>query len=152
MRLAVVGDGPLLGELRTLATTLGISAETWLPGAVHNVPEVLRAFDLFVLPSLNEGISNTTLEALASGVPVVATRVGGNPELVDDGVTGRLMPAGDVAALARAIDEYVNDADMRRQHGATARRVAVERFSLTTMVERYQAVYDRLLGGARPRT
>jgi len=148
MRLAIVGDGPLLGELRALAASLGIAGETWLPGAVHNVPEVLKAFDLFVLPSLNEGISNTILEALASGLPVVATSVGGNPELVDDGATGRLVPAGDVATLARTIGEYASDAVLRRRHGEAARRAAVERFSLATMVEQYRAVYDHLTAGA----
>ena len=77
-RLAVVGNGPLLGELRELAATLGIAGVTWFPGAQDNVPDVLRSFDIFVLPSLNEGISNTILEAMASGLPVIATAAGGN--------------------------------------------------------------------------
>ena len=151
MRLAVVGDGPLLGELRALAASLGIAGETWLPGALDDVPEVLRAFDLFVLPSLNEGISNTILEALASGLPVVATNVGGNPELIDDGVTGKLVAAGDLATLARTIGEYAADGVLRRRQSEAARRVAIERFSLATMVGRYQALYDHLtLGGPLP--
>jgi len=147
MRLAVVGDGPLLVEVRALAASLGIAGETWLPGALDNVPEILRAFDLFVLPSLNEGISNTILEALACGVPVVATRVGGNPELVDDHVTGRLVESGDLAALAQTITEYASDGALRRQHGEAARQAAVQQFSLTKMVERYQALYDHLARG-----
>ncbi len=147
MRLAVVGDGPLLGELHALADSLGIAGETWLPGALDNVPEVLRAFDLFVLPSLNEGISNTILEALASGVPVVATNVGGNPELIDDGVTGRLIAAGDLDTLVRTIGEYAADGVLRRRQSEVARRVAIERFSLAMMVGRYEALYDHLTLG-----
>ena len=147
LRLAVVGDGPLLAELRELAATLGIAGETWMPGAVNDIPEVLRSFDLFALPSRNEGISNTILEALASGLPVVAMNVGGNPELVEDGVTGRLVPAGDLKALAGAIREVAEDADLRRRRSAAARRAATERFGLATMVARYQALYDHLTQG-----
>lgn len=144
MRLAIVGDGPLLGELRQMAVTLGIADVTWLPGAIDDVPQVLRTFDLFVLPSLNEGISNTILEALSSGLPVVATEVGGNPELVEHGVTGKLVPAGEVATLASAIVEYVADEQMRRSQGVNARSSADDRFSLGVMVGQYQALYDKL--------
>ncbi|MFN0164206.1 MAG: TIGR03088 family PEP-CTERM/XrtA system glycosyltransferase [Burkholderiales bacterium] len=145
LRLAVVGDGPLLNDLHALSASLGITEVTWLPGARDDVPAVLRALDLFVLPSLNEGISNTILEAFASGLPVVATGVGGNPELIDDGVTGRLFAPGDVGFVTRAITEYALDAGMRKSQGAAARQAALERFSLEAMVSQYQAVYDRLL-------
>jgi sugar transferase (PEP-CTERM/EpsH1 system associated) len=144
-RVAVVGDGPQLDALRTLAASLGITDLTWLPGAQNDVPRILRSFDLFVLPSLNEGISNTLLEALASGLPVVATKVGGNPELVDDGVTGKLFPVGDVEALKLAIIDYATDRTMRQRQGEAARETAVRRFGLTAMVDQYQSVYDRLL-------
>jgi sugar transferase (PEP-CTERM/EpsH1 system associated) len=141
LRLAIIGDGPLLGELQRMSKTLGIADLTWLPGAVENIPDTLRGFDVFVLPSLSEGISNTILEAMASGIPVLATAAGGNLELVEDGYCGRLFPPGDVAMLARLLAGYVADPFLRQAHGAGARRVAVERFSLDTMVAKYEEFY-----------
>jgi sugar transferase (PEP-CTERM/EpsH1 system associated) len=141
LRLAVIGDGPLLNDLRGFAETLGITKLTWLPGAIGNIPDALRRFDVFVLPSLSEGISNTVLEAMASGVPVVATAVGGNLELVEDGHCGRLFPPGDVTTLARLLGGYIADPLLRQAHAVAARRVAVERFSLDTMVRKYQEIY-----------
>jgi sugar transferase (PEP-CTERM/EpsH1 system associated) len=146
IRLAVVGDGPQLATLRALAASSGIADVTWMPGAQSNVPQILRALDLFVLPSLNEGISNTILEALASGLPVIATSVGGNPELVDEGVTGKLIAVGDVKALAETIVKYATDPALCGRQKAAAREVAVSRFGLAAMVAQYQSVYDRLLG------
>jgi sugar transferase (PEP-CTERM/EpsH1 system associated) len=145
LRLAIVGDGPLLPGLRQLAHDLGIADLAWFAGAVSNVPEVLHLLDVFVLPSLNEGISNTILEAMASGLPVVATRVGGNVEIVEDGRWGRLFDAGNVAMLSRILGEYMREAELRRAHGTAARRAALERFGLDTMVAQYGAVYESLL-------
>ncbi|WP_461395510.1 glycosyltransferase, partial [Deferrisoma sp.] len=119
------------------------------------VPEILRALDLFVLPSRNEGISNTILEAMATGLPVLATAVGGNPELVESGVTGTLVPPGDPAALARALEAYAAAPERRAAEGAAARTRALERFSIPAMVEGYEAVWRRVArrkavgGGAR---
>jgi len=101
--------------------------------------------DVFVLPSLNEGISNTILEAMASGLPVIATDVGGNGELVRPEVTGRLVAAQDVAAMAEALGAYTDDAERRREHGAAGRCRAAEQFSLGIMVDRYLSAYDDLL-------
>jgi len=109
----------------------------------------MRGLDLFVLPSLAEGISNTLLEAMSSGLPVVATDVGGNPELVDDGRTGRLVPPADPQALAAAIREYVMDPEMAKRQGAAARRLAEQHFGLDVMVKSYMDLYDRLLAGNR---
>ena len=142
LRLAIVGDGPLLGELRDLARSLGIAETTWMPGALGNVPDVLRLLDVFVLPSLSEGISNTILEAMASRLPVLATARGGNVELVEEGQNGRLFEPGDVPALTRLLAEYLDDPARRRAHADTARRHALERFSLDAMVASYQAVYE----------
>jgi sugar transferase (PEP-CTERM/EpsH1 system associated) len=143
-RLAIVGDGPLLGALRDLVRSLGLSDLTWLPGARTDIPDVLRTFDVFVLPSLAEGISNTILEAMSSGVPVVATAVGGNIELVQDGRWGRLFKVGDVTTLAQILGEYVVNPSLRAAHANTARQVAVERFGLGAMTENYQALYEAL--------
>jgi sugar transferase (PEP-CTERM/EpsH1 system associated) len=152
LRLAVVGEGPLLEELNQLARSLGIADFVWLPGGIDNVPDVLRLFDLFVLPSLNEGISNTILEALASAVPVVATRVGGNVEVVKDGRYGRLFPPGDVDALAGLIGEYVDDPALRSAHAAAARHAAVARFSLAGMISGYSELYESLMSPVSPAT
>jgi sugar transferase (PEP-CTERM/EpsH1 system associated) len=146
LRLAVIGDGPLLGDLRRFAETLGIAKLTWLPGAIGNIPDALRSFDIFVLPSLSEGISNTILEAMASGVPVVATAAGGNLELIEDGYCGRLFPPGDVATLVRLLAAYILDPSLRQAHASAAREVAVQRFSLDTMVRKYQEIYLGLCG------
>jgi glycosyltransferase involved in cell wall biosynthesis len=143
-RLLLVGDGPLLADLRARAESLGLADITWLPGASSEVPAMLRAMDVFVLPSLNEGISNTILEAMATGLPVLASAAGGNVELVEDGVVGALFPPGDVPALARLIERYLDEAALRRRHGAAARAAAEARFSLPAMVDAYRSVYDGL--------
>ena len=144
MRLGVVGSGPLLPELKALADTLGVGEAAWFPGAMNNIPEILRDFDLFVLPSLNEGISNTVLEAMASGLPVVASAVGGNVEIVEDGGYGRLFAPGDVDGLCEHLEAYASNPALREAHSVNARRSAVGRFSLNAMVTGYQQVYDQI--------
>ena len=143
LRLAIVGDGPLLEELRGLARSLGVAELTWFPGALGNIPDVLRLLDVFVLPSLSEGISNTILEAMASRLPVLATARGGNVELVEDGHHGRLFEPGDSTSLARMLGEYLANPSLRQAHAERARGSAVERFSMDTMVASYQAVYEQ---------
>ncbi len=145
LRLVMVGDGPLRAEAQSLLDAAGVADLAWLPGERHDVPDVLRGLDCFVLPSLAEGISNTILEAMASGLPVIATRVGGNPELVVEGKTGALVPASDPEAMARAIIAYAQDPEQARAAGQ-AGRVAIEhRFSMEAMMEAYHGLYDRLL-------
>ena len=106
---------------------------------------LLQGLDCFVLPSLAEGVSNTILEAMACGLPVVATRVGANGELVEAGATGSLVPPADSDALAGAIVRYFADATLATRHGASARLRAVGRFSLERMIDRYDQLYGRLL-------
>lgn len=151
LRLAMAGDGALREEALALLNDAGAADAAWLPGTCDDVPRFMRELDLFVLPSLAEGISNTVLEAMAAGLPVVATRVGGNPELVEEGRTGMLVAAGDSRALAEAIAGYVEDPDMAARHGSAARRRAEQRFGLHAMMHKYLELYERCLPTARRR-
>lgn len=146
LRLVMVGDGPLRAESAALLEESGLAGHAWLPGERAGIDAVMRGLDCFALPSLAEGISNTILEAMASGLPVVATDVGGNAELVEQGVTGMLVPSDDPQALAEAILAYFREPARARRHGAAGRGAAENRFSLDGMVARYMAVYDRQLG------
>src|SRR5262249_12492368 len=114
-----------------------------------DVARLLGGFDVFTLPSIAEGISNTVLEAMATGLPVVATRVGGSPELVEDGVNGRLVPPRDPRALSRALDEYLADPLLRALHGKASRQRAVAQFDLPVMLDGYRALYRSLDPRAR---
>jgi sugar transferase (PEP-CTERM/EpsH1 system associated) len=145
--LALVGGGSQSPQVAAALGEAGLADRAWLPGSRDDVPELLRAFDIFALPSLAEGISNTILEAMASGVPVVATDVGGNAELVEPAVAGRLVPARDPDALAAALGEYLGPSDrLARERDATRAR-AVVRFSIDAMVGAYLDLYDRVLQG-----
>ncbi len=145
LRLVIVGAGPQGEALAQRVASLGLQDVVWLSGARSDVPALFSRFDVFALPSLNEGISNTILEAMASGLPVVATAVGGNPELVQDGRTGALVPPADADALARALGQYADDAERLTEHAQAARALAQERFSMQAMVNGYMRVYDQLL-------
>ena len=145
LRLLIAGSGPMETELRAAAANLGIAAQVWFAGARGDIPAIMRAMDVFVLPSMNEGISNTVLEAMASGLPVIACRVGGNPELVQDGLTGRLYDDAVPNALADAMRDYVSDTDQARRHGTAARTRVVTVFGIDTMVAGYRKLYNKLL-------
>jgi sugar transferase (PEP-CTERM/EpsH1 system associated) len=145
LRLVMVGNGPLRAEAQAVLAEAGVADLAWLPGERADVPEVMRSLDAFVLPSLAEGISNTILEAMASGLPVLATRVGGSAELVVEGETGQLVPAGDVEALARGLVALAADPARAAAQGSAGRLRAEQRFSLAAMVGAYQGLYDRLL-------
>jgi glycosyltransferase involved in cell wall biosynthesis len=145
LRLVIAGEGPARNEVEAALQCEGLSDRAWLAGERSDVADLLRGLDCFVLPSLAEGISNTLLEAMSTGLPIVATRVGGNPELIDDGRTGRLVPAGDPENLAESIVAYFDDPILARRHAQAARLTAVQRFSLDGMVDRYISLYERLL-------
>lgn len=142
VRLVIIGDGPTKAEIDSELTDSGIKDLVWLPGSRDDVPEILRSLHVFVLSSLAEGISNTILEAMASGNPVVATDVGGNHELVVAGETGQLVPAADPAALCDAIVAYLFDEQLRCSHGASGRDRAESLFSIERMIEKYGSVYE----------
>ncbi len=142
--LIVIGDGPCRKELEDLAAALRLTPGVHFLGERTDVPLLLKGMDLFVLPSIAEGISNTILEAMASGLPVVATCVGGNPEVVEDGVTGALVPPRDPATLARAIVGYLQDPYLRAVQGKAARQRAVDQFDLEQMMGAYRNLYVSL--------
>ena len=150
LRLVLVGDGPLLEGCRRTAHELGVAQHCWFAGDRSDVEVILRSLDVFCLTSLNEGINNTVLEAMATGLPVVATAVGGNPELVVDGENGRLVPARAPAQLADALAAYVRDEDCRLSHGRAGRRRAELHFSLESMVRGYTRLYDAALSAGAP--
>jgi len=143
--LIVVGEGVCRQALETRVVDLGLRERVRLMGERRDIPDVLAAMDVFALPSIAEGMSNTMLEAMASGLPVVATRVGGNSELIDNGVTGTLVGPGDRSALAEAIGGYLDDPTRGVLHGKAARQRALSRFDLTRMVQGYTDLYCEVL-------
>jgi sugar transferase (PEP-CTERM/EpsH1 system associated) len=145
IRLVMVGDGPLRDALMDDLTEANLEELSSFPGACDNIEELLRDIDIFVLPSRNEGISNTILEAMATGLPVIATRVGGTPEIVMDGITGVLTEDDDVSGLVSAAAKYVEDSELRQRHGTAARAHVLAKFSLDAMVARYLDVYRQSL-------
>lgn len=143
--LYLLGEGPTRDALAGLAKSLGIEDRVHFVGAVHDVPDWLRHLDVGVLCSDREGLSNAILEYMAQGLPVVATRVGGNPELVsaDNGI---LVPSGDAAALATALATLLEDEDLRRRLGAASARTVREHYSWAPVMGQLMASYDDLLG------
>jgi sugar transferase (PEP-CTERM/EpsH1 system associated) len=149
-RLLLVGDGPSLGDVRAALFAAGVGELAWLAGERSDVASLLRLMDVFVLPSIAEGISNTILEAMATGLPVVATQVGGTPELVEPDQTGTLVPPANPARMAEAIGRYFTNRSLAVQHGYAGRARVERNFSMESMVEGYLEVYDSVLsrGGA----
>jgi sugar transferase (PEP-CTERM/EpsH1 system associated) len=148
-RLVMVGEGPLRAASQAILDEAGAAGLAWLPGERGDVADVMRGLNCFVLPSLGEGISNTILEAMATGLPVVATRVGGNAELVEAGRTGLLVPAADVHAMAQALVGMASDPQAAGRMGQAGRDQVERRFSLQAMVAAYQGLYDRQRAGDR---
>jgi len=149
LRLVYIGDGPQRMEVINLLERERLEELAWIPGERNDIPEILRGCDLFVLPSLGEGISNTILEAMASGLPVVATNVGGNAEVVSEGITGTLASAGDVAELVSVLRQYIDDPARRISHGRRGEERVKEYFSLNVMVRSYLRIYDETLRRVR---
>jgi sugar transferase (PEP-CTERM/EpsH1 system associated) len=145
LRLLIVGEGDSRSECIEMLREAGAETLAWLPGERADIPELMRAMDLFVLPSLGEGISNTILEAMSSGLPVVATKVGGNIELVKEGCTGKLVPPGALETMAEAISVYYRSPELLDSHGKAARKQIESRFSMEAMTNGYLEVYDKVL-------
>ncbi|WP_374400381.1 TIGR03088 family PEP-CTERM/XrtA system glycosyltransferase [Niveibacterium sp.] len=151
LRLVIVGEGGMRGAIESAVRDAGLVSKVWLAGERADVPDVMRSFDIFTLPSIAEGISNTVLEAMASGLPVVATAVGGTLELVCEGETGTLVPASDPQRLAAALAGLARDPARIAAFGHAARQRIEAEFSLDAMVARYGNLYSRALEGSTRR-
>jgi glycosyltransferase involved in cell wall biosynthesis len=146
-RFVLAGGGESRTAMMGLADRLGVGASVTFPGEIADALELMRASDLVVIPSISEGLPISLVEAMALGRSVVTTGVGGIPEVVEDGVSARVVPPRDPAALAAAMLELLGDDVLARQLGAQAQRVAAERFSAARMVRRTQELYVELHNG-----
>jgi len=149
-RFLIVGqaepqDAEYRRTLETYADRLGLGRRLVFTGLRLDVPQVLDEVAVSVLPSLSEGLSNVLLESMAAGVPVVATRVGGSPEAVEEGVTGFLVPPRDAAGLAGAISRVLEDRDLAARLGRAGRARVVERFSIQDVIRQTEQLYLTLL-------
>lgn len=147
--LQIVGDGPERGPLEQFTRELGLATAVTFVGERHDIPEQLASASMFVLSSLTEGVSLTLLEAMARGLPVIATRVGGNPEVVVHGTTGLLVPPSDPSALAEAMLRLHRQPDLAREMGLQGRMRVEQMYSIVNMVEAYERLY--LAGAAASR-
>lgn len=149
LKLVLVGDGPERFRLQSLRQKAPHPEHIILLGERNNVHELYNIMDIFVLPSRNEGISNTILEAMATGLPVIATSVGGNPELVTHAKTGFLIPKDSYRAIQDAINYYLKHPEEREHHGLNARLEAKKRFSLNSMTSKYEDLYKSLYSSCK---
>lgn len=145
LRLVIVGDGPLRAQAQAMLDNAGVGDVAWLPGERSDVAEVMRGLHAFALPSLSEGISNTILEAMSSGLPVIATAVGGNADLVAHNQTGFITPSTDSRAMAQRLVELANNPVRAEAMGQAGRQRVLAKFSLQPMVSAYQFLYDQQL-------
>jgi glycosyltransferase involved in cell wall biosynthesis len=143
-QLKIAGNGACLAALKQLTSELSLEQHVHFLGEVRDIPDLLAQASLFVLPSLTEGISLTLLEAMARGLPIVATRVGGNPEIVEEGETGLLVPAKSPAELARAMLDVWGDPERSRNMGLLGRQCVEQHFDVRRMVADYETLYTNL--------
>lgn len=145
--LIVVGDGPELASLQQRADSAGVIDKVWFPGSRNDVDLLLAQMDVFVLPSLAEGISNVFLEAMAAGLPVIATNVGGNSDLMlPEHAKSHLIPLDNIASLTAAMQQYVDNYEKLAEDSKAVRQHCVNCFSIQTMVEKYHHVYQQSVG------
>lgn len=144
LRLIIIGDGPLLSCLRSKVIDAGIADVVWLPGARNDIAALMQTFSVFAMTSIAEGTPVVVLEAMASGLPVIATKVGGMPEVIMDNVTGKLVPASDPHAFASVISEYVLAPELVTRHGAAGRQRIESTYSIEAMLDAYTSLYDTL--------
>jgi glycosyltransferase involved in cell wall biosynthesis len=152
VELLLAGDGPLRATLAAQARALGVDQKVHFLGVRNDVATILRASDIFALTSVSEAASLTLLEAMASWLPVVVTNVGGNPEIVDDGVHGFLVPRNDDAATARAFVELLRNPERSRAMGEAGRQRVCEHYQLDHTIEAYGRLYAAAASRIRPTT
>lgn len=145
LKLLIIGEGEDENHLKNLAKSLDLTEQVIFTGMLKDSGRILRRAEVFILPSLWEGMPNALLEAMAAGIPVVATEVGGVPELVLQGATGILVPPGDADALARAITDLCGDPAKARSMGEAGRKRVEEHFSLAAMLDATERLYRELL-------
>ena len=148
-KFLVIGDGPLRSDLELLANDLGISDSVRFLGYRDDIPELLAVVDISVLTSIREGTSMVLLESMAAGKPIVATDVGGTPEVVIDGEVGILVPPKDAAALAKALITLLSDPCLASRMEMSGRQRVQAKFSLRKSVDRLEALYDELVAARK---
>jgi glycosyltransferase involved in cell wall biosynthesis len=141
----MVGEGPLRAQAQAVLDQAGVGNLAWLPGERSDVAHIMRGLHAFALPSLGEGISNTILEAMASALPVVATAVGGNADLVVHGQTGFITPPANPQAMAQQLVALASNPWQAQRMGQAGRQRVLANFSMQAMVSAYQRVYDQQL-------
>ena len=144
MRLQIIGDGPLMDRLQDQVAASGFAEQVWLSGARTDIAELMQDFSVFVLPSFAEGTPVTLLEAMATGLPVVASAVGGIPDVVAAGVSGMLAAPTDTEAIANALATYCRQPELAAAHGTAGRRIVESQYSMAAMLSHYTALYDAL--------
>ena len=148
-RLLMVGDGPDMAEAVRLTRQHGLTEHVQFLGDQEQVVPLLSASDLFLMPSVQESFGLAALEAMACEVPVVASRIGGLPDLIEEGVTGFLCAADDLAAMAQAGIRLLTDRALHERMARAARHAAETRFADTRIVPMYEAYYDEILGSGK---
>ncbi len=145
VEVLIVGEGPLKTQLMQTVASLGFSERIHFAGSQSNIPEILNALDIFVLPSLSEGMPNAVLEAMACGLPVIATAVGGVPEVIDNPRDGIVIDSQDEEALVSALTHLLENKDSRAEMGTQGRLRMLKHFSLKKMVRTYETLYQDML-------
>ena len=141
IKLVIAGDGPCKQKLQDHVEKLNLSEKVMFLGFRNDIPNILKALDIFVLSSLTEGISLTLLEAMAANLPIVATDVGGNPEVVEDGLTGFLVPSKSCDEMAKKIEDLISNEKLIQMMGMAGRKRVEDKFSLNSMVRKYDTLY-----------
>lgn len=144
--LMIIGSGAEEANLRQLTHDIGIMDRVYFMGEREDIPQLMQSMDVFILPSIAEGISNTILEAMACGLPIVASRVGGNLELIEDGKTGFLFSNGDYKELSDKLGIYFSNSKVLSEHSVSSRKKAEHKFSLLRMIEKYEKLYCSVTG------
>jgi glycosyltransferase involved in cell wall biosynthesis len=146
LKVVIVGEGPDRQAIEDMIQRFGLQANVVLAGQHSDMPAVYAAMDIFVLPSLNEGLPMTILEAMAASRPVIATRVGAIPSVIKNGETGLLVDPGDVNGLRDALARLLIDSDLCRRMGSAGHNWVSENYTSEAMALKYREMYDEVLG------